>query len=225
MVVSVHVADLGIKSLLVRPPKPAQVAGLLQADVGLCADLGPGFVPRLNLRRLGMVAFWEDQASLDGFLASDHRAAKMASGWMATLQPIRAFGSWPGLPTEVPRSRDIDSEGPVVVTTLGKLKMSQARRFLSTSAKAEARVLSAPGLRWSTGFGSPPFVATLSVWDSAQSVKDYAYGSDEGPEHPDAIDVDRAQPFHHRNAFIRFRPLSVSGSIDGISPIAAQELA
>jgi len=110
------------------------------------------------------------------------------------------------------------------VTTLAKLKMTNALRFFKTSAKAEGRVVKSPGLIYATGFGSPPFVATLSVWESAQAAADYAYGSAH-PEHGEAIGVDRAKTFHHEKAFIRFRPLSVSGRMDsGRNPIPAFDL-
>lgn len=224
MVVSVHVADVGLTGPFVRPPKPAKVPGLLQADVGACGPLGPAFLPRVDPRRVAMVAFWEDRAALDQFLGTHPVAEKLASGWAAALEPIRAFGAWPGLPEDTPRSRDVESEGPVVVTTLARFKFSQAARFFSTSAKAEGRVIKSAGLRWSTGFGFPPFLATLSVWDSAQSAKDYAYGGGDAPEHPGAIAEDRSKAFHHRHAFVRYRPLEVFGSIDGISPIDKSEL-
>ncbi len=224
-VVSVHVADVGLKGPLTRAPKPVKVSGLVEANAGLCAPLGPGLIPRVDPRRVAMVAFWESHGALEQFLAGHPVAERLSSGWHAALEPIRAFGSWPGLPDDIPRNRKVESDGPVVVTTLGKLKMSQAYRFLATSAKAEARVAAAPGLRWATGFGQPPFVATLSVWDSAQSAMDYAYGGSDAPEHQGAIDEDRSRPFHHRNAFVRYRPLAVSGSIDGSSLIEQAELA
>lgn len=168
-----------------------------------------------------MVAFWESEDSLDEYLESDRVGRRLAQGWQARLAPIRAYGSWPGLPADTPTDRAVVTDGPVVVTTLAKLKLTNAYRFFKTSAKAEARVVKSPGLVWATGFGSPPFVATLSLWESAQAAADYAYGSAH-PEHDEAIGVDRAKTFHHTKAFIRYRVLSVSGAMDsGRRPIPA----
>lgn len=224
MVVSVHVADVGLAGPFTRAPRLADVPGLLQANVGLCAALGQT-PPRPAPGRVGLVAFWAKEEALDEFLESHPVAERMSSGWSARLEPLRAFGTWPGLPDGVSRKRAVETEGPVVVTTLGRLRLSQTVRFLRTSAKAEKRVVRSPGLLWATGLTAPPFVATISIWESAQSAADYAYGQAEAPEHPAAIDTDRSKPFHHENAFIRFRPIAAQGSLGGRNPLPALELA
>ena len=108
--------------------------------------------------------------------------------------------------------------------TLGRLRLSQAVRFLRTSAKAEAAVLSAPGVRWASGLAKPPFVATCSLWESGDALAAYAYGPDQ-QAHPGAIDADRARPFHRRSAFVRLRPLLIAGRLVGSNPIAAEAAA
>lgn len=219
MITSVHVAKLGPSGLAFRGAKPSKVPGLLSSNGGPTAHLGPGLLPRPDLTRTGMVAFWESEAALDDYLTSDPVGQKLAKGWHARLEPLRAFGSWPGLPEDTSARRTVVTEGPVMVTTLAKLKMTQAYRFFKTSAKAEERVIKSPGLIWTAGFGSTPFVATLSIWESAQAAADYAYGEAQ-PEHTEAIGIDRAKAFHHVSAFVRYRPLSVSGSMDtGKNPI------
>ena len=218
MVTSAHVANIGPGAALFRAPKPAEVPGLLSADGGLTSILGPSFLPRLQPRRVAMIAFWDDNASLDAFLDSHDSARRFSDGWHARLEPLRAYGSWPGLSAEVPKSRAVDSDGPVVVSTLARLKWSRAREFFSTSAKAEGQVIEAPGLRWASGFGSPPFLGTLSLWDSAQAAADYAYGTT-GSGHRSAIEIDRAKTFHHEKAFIRYRVVASSGSVDGKNPL------
>lgn len=221
MITSVHVAKLGPSGAVFRGPSPTKVPGLLSANAGLTSSLGPELVPRLDPTRVGMIAFWESEDALDDYLGSDTTGEKLAAGWQARLEPLRAYGSWPGLPADTPTSRAVATEGPVVVTTLAKLKLTHAYRFFKTTAKAEARVIKSPGMLWATGFGSPPFVATLSVWESAQAAVDYAYGSAQ-PEHDEAIGVDRAKTFHHAKAFIRYRPLSMSGEMSsGRNPIPA----
>ena len=82
-------------------------------------------------------------------------------------------------------------------------------------------VVDAPGLIWATAMARPPFVATCSLWESTDALSAYAYGGDD-PAHPDAIATDRAKPFHHRSAFIRFRPYASQGSLGGRNPLAAR---
>jgi len=98
--------------------------------------------------------------------------------------------------------------------------VSQLIRFLRTSNKAENSVVVAPGLTWATGLARPPsFVATCSLWQSTRALSTYAYGTRE-PAHPDAIASGEAKPFHHEQAFIRFRPYASQGHLDGKNPLA-----
>src|SRR5438270_872142 len=174
--------------------------------------------------RAALVAFWDDDAVVDRFLSDHPTAALLADGWHVRLEPLRAFGSWPGLPDEIPRARSVDHDGPAAVLTLGRLRLTQTVRFLRASNRAENRVLGAPGLIWATGMARPPFVATCSLWESANAAADYAYGPTH-PAHPDAIVADRAKPFHHQEAFIRFRPYASHGSLGGRNPLSERWLA
>jgi len=210
-VASVHIADLGLPALGVRRPS---LPGLRQADVGIAAPLGPSLLPSPMPGRVAVVAFWDDDAAIDRFLAS----SPLATGWHVRLEPVRAFGSWPGLDEDVERSRTTDHDGASVVLTLGRLRPTQAVRFLRTSARAEGAAVTSPGFVWGTGIGRPPFVATCSLWESTKALATYAYGHSR-PEHPDAIAADAAKPFHRRSAFVRFRPYAMAGSLGGRNPL------
>jgi len=220
---SVHVADVGVRSALAltrTPPAPGSIPGLRNAEVGQAAPLRSALLPKPQFGRAVFIGFWEDDDSIDRFVDGHPLAARFASGWQVRLEPLRAFGTWPGLPADVPGSRRVDSDGPVAVITLGRLRASQAVRFLRTSAKAEAAVIEAPGLVWATGIGRvPKIVATCSLWESATAAATYAFGRGK-PAHSDAIAADEAKPFHHQEAFIRFRPYGARGHLDGKNPLA-----
>ncbi|HEY3834001.1 MAG TPA: spheroidene monooxygenase [Acidimicrobiia bacterium] len=222
MIASVHLADVGVgKGLAAQPrtPKPARVPGLRSARIGFGAPLGSGLLPKPDFGRLAMVTFWDDDAALDRFVDSDSLARTFARGWSVRLAPLRAHGTWPGLDAGIPVSRKSEYDGPVAVITLGRLRISQGVRFLRASAKAEAAVLAAPGLIFATGFGSPPIVSTISLWESPSAVAAYAYDV-AGTPHPGAIREGRQKPFHKQEAFIRFRPYASSGSLGGKNPLA-----
>lgn len=223
MIASVHIADIGRKALgaLARgAPKPSSVAGLRSARLGFAAPLTTSTLPSPQVGRLGFVAMWDDDDALDRFLADHPLAAKLAGGWHVRLEPLRAHGSWPGLPSDVPKQRNVDHEGPAAVLTLGRARLTQLIRFLRTSAKAEAATVGAPGLVWTTGMARPPFFATCSLWETSEALSAYAYGQGDLP-HPAAIAVDRAKPFHHESAFIRFRPYRSEGQLAGKNPLSA----
>jgi hypothetical protein len=222
MLASVHVADVGARKVvgfIRRTPKPGEVPGLRHANVAFCAPLSGSLLPPLAVGRVGLVAFWDDDAALDTFLAGHPTAAALADGWRLRLEPLRAFGSWPGLPADVPTDRATGYDGPAAVLTLGRLRLSQVPRFLRTSAKAEARAIEAPGMVWATGLARPPFVATCSLWESTRALSTYAFGRSE-PAHADAITEGEAKAFHHQSAFIRFRPYGAQGHLDGTNPLA-----
>jgi hypothetical protein len=221
MIASVHVADVGARSALAvlrRTPDPATTEGLRYANAGFAATLTGSRVPVPDVRRVALVAFWDDDEGLDRFLQRHPLAGRLAAGWRVLLEPLRAWGSWPGLPEGIPTPRTVEHDGPAAVLTLGRLRLSQAVRFRRTSARAEAQVVGATGLTWATGLARPPFVATCSLWESAEALRTYAYGQRE-PAHRDAIAADRTKPFHHQSAFVRFRPYASEGHLEGKNPL------
>ncbi|MBV9409961.1 MAG: spheroidene monooxygenase [Acidimicrobiia bacterium] len=224
MIASVHIADVGPGRALRVLRRAPSAPGLRNAQVALTAALGGSVRPSPDLGRAALIAFWDDDAALDGFLATHPLATTMGAGWSVRLAPLRVFGSWPGLPDDLPRARKVEHEGPAVVLTFGRLRVSQTIRFLRTTNKAENRVVGAPGLIFATGMARPPFVATCSLWESSETLSAYAYGSDR-PAHPDAIAADRVKPFHHQQAFIRFRPYASQGSLAGRNPLPAAWMA
>ena len=227
VVASVHLRDVGplrALNVLSKRPKTGSIPGLRTVDVALATPLQASGAPRPSLRRVGLVAIWDDDASITAFLADHPLARALAGGWHARLQPLRLHGSWPGLPDELPRARDAITDDPAVVLTLGRLRISHVRRFLRASRPAERAALHAPGFVWGTALARPPFVATCSLWESARAITSYAYGGGD-PGHPDAIAEQQRKDFHKRSAFVRFRPYEVDGSLSGKNALPEHALA
>jgi len=104
------------------------------------------------------------------------------------------------------------------VTTLGRLRLSQAVRFLRASRPAERAALDADGFLWGTAAARPPFMATVSAWSSDEAAAAYAY-ADATAGHPRAIARQRQKDFHRESAFIRYAVVSSTGSLPGAPPI------
>lgn len=226
---SVHIADLGSRSLLQAAhhrPKPEEVPGLLDAHLATAAPLRTSAVPGISLGRLALISMWDDAAAIDAFEAEHPVAQAMSGGWRVRLEPLRRWGSWPGLPESLPTERNVgaDLPGPFAVLTLARTRMSRIVRFLRTSQPAEAAALAAPGFIWGTAVAMPPFFATVSLWESTRAVSTYAYGRLQ-PAHHDAVEVDKAKPFHRESAFVRFRPYASSGSLGGKNGLPADSAA
>ena len=221
MTASVHIADVGAAAavtMLRKAPTAASIPGLRHANVAVAAPLRASNVSAPQFRRVALIAFWDDEGALERFLGEHPISATLAGGWHVRLEPLRAWGSWPGLPSDVPTARTVAYDGPAVVLTLGRLRITQAVRFLRTSARAERAARAAPGMQWGTALARPPFVATCSLWENTNALASYAFGNRE-PAHADAIAADRGKPFHHQSAFIRFRPYASRGSLTGKNPL------
>jgi hypothetical protein len=225
VIVSVHLADVGwlqVQQTLFRGLDARKVPGMTYAEPAFTAPLG-GRLPRPAPGRIALIAAWEDDAALDRFLAGHPFAERLAlaGGWHARLEPRRCFGTWsalPGLPTA---ELAVDDEEPVAALTLGRLRILRTRSFLKSGAPAERDAVRNPALLASTGLARlarPRLVSTFSIWRSAAAMRDYAFDRD-GP-HQAAVRADRARPFHHESAFIRFRPYASQGSWDGRDPLA-----
>jgi hypothetical protein len=222
MIVSVHLVEAGWRrapGMLRYQPDPADVSGMTYAEAALSAPLRDGPVPRPGPGRFGLIAAWEDDRALEAFLADHPLAKRLADGWHARLEPVRLYGSWAGMPDLPTREVPVDDAEPVAVLTLGRPRIKRAVPFLRTSAPAERAVSANPAVLASTALARPPrFVSTFSLWRSAGEMREYAASAD-GAHHA-AVEVDRANPFHHESAFIRFRPYASQGSWDGRDPLA-----
>lgn len=228
MIVSVHLADVGALQatrLLFRHLDPAKVPGMTYAEPVLTAPLGSR-VPRPRLGRIGLIAAWKDDAALDGFLAGHPVAERLAGGWHTRLEPRRCFGSWSGMPDLPASELPMDDEEPVVVLTLGRLRILRTRPFLEAGGPAEREAVGNRAMVASTGLARlarPRLVSTFSIWRSTAAMREYAFA--EGGTHQAAVRADRDRPFHHESAFIRFRPYASQGTWGGRDPLAQLERA
>jgi hypothetical protein len=216
MVASIQLADVGarhVPGVLRASPEPRDVPGLIYADTTITAPLGGGLLPRPRPGRVGLVAFWDDAAALDRFLATSPVAARFADGLLVRLAPVRASGGWSAIGTLVESEIPVEDHEPVAVLTYGRLRARRAGAFLRTSAKAEQQVVEHPALALGTGLARPPqIVSTFSIWKSAAGMRDYAYS---GSGHVGALRAVAQNDFHHESMFVRFRPYGVVGDWDG----------
>jgi hypothetical protein len=223
VIVSVHLTEVGWRrapSMLRSRPDLSGIPGLTYAERVLSLPLRDGPVPRPGPGRVGLIAAWDDDRALDGFLSDHPLADRLAGDWHVRLDPLRVFGSWSRMPGLPKREKPVDEEEPVAVLTLGHTKLSRAVPFLRSSAPAERAAVGDPAVLASTAFARPlRFVSTFSLWRSAAAMREYAHG--QAGAHQAAVRADRARPFHREAAFIRFRPYASQGSWDGRDPLAA----
>jgi hypothetical protein len=222
MLLSVHICDLDLRTasrVLRRPPQPSGVPGLQYAETVITAPLSGRLLPSPRLKPVAMIAAWENDAAFEAFSAEHPLARQLAAGWQVRLQPLHVYGEWPGLRDLPEGEAKAGAEEPVAVLTLGRPRLHRLPAFLKASARAEAEAVANPDVLAAIGLARPPrLVATFSLWRDVETMRTYARGHG-GGAHPAATKTDRANPFHHNSAFIRFRPYASRGSWDGRDPL------
>ena len=131
------------------------------------------------------------------------RVAVFTSGTLVPAKPMYPMRSVKQVPPQVP--------------VLGT-KFSRVIPFFRASQPAEKAVVKAPGNVFSSAVLRPPFMSTVSLWESSDAAMDYAYSGQQAG-HPEAVAANRVKPFHHQQAFIRLAIDEISGSLAGRNTI------
>jgi hypothetical protein len=173
--------------------------------------------------RWALLCTWTDAGSARRFCAGSPVVA--AWGRIATetcrldLEPLAAHGSWSGrTPFGRPRPRRTGPTQPVVALTRARLVPARARGFWRAVPPVSADLQGAPGLRAAIGVGEAPvgLQGTVSVWDSAAALKRFAY---DGEPHAAVVARTRSEGWYAEELFARFAVRSVTGTLDGVSPL------
>ena len=224
MVASIHIADVGARlgvGLFRRGLRAFEAPGLRYAEAAARLPLGGSGPPAAHPGKVAVIAAWDDDAAIDRFFAEHPLARRLADGWHVRLEPKRIVGSWPEMPGLPAEEEKMDPDEPAVVLTLGRPRIRRLPPFIRTSRPAEMLAVAHPAFVAGTALVRPPvsFVATCTLWSSTSEMRDYALGRPH-PQHLDAIKADRAEPFHHQEAFVRFRPYAAAGAWNGREPLS-----
>ncbi len=176
-----------------------------------------------DLRRWALFAVWDDEASLDEFLASSPIAGRWNAlareQWHVRLRTVRARGTWSGTnPLGQTSAQGTEPEGPVAILTRAAIRPSKMLRFYNAIEPPASRLHESEGLLASVGIGELPIgrQATFSLWRDLDAARDYAYRS---PAHLDVVRRTRAEHWYSEELFARFRPYGSTGSWNGADPL------
>jgi hypothetical protein len=122
------------------------------------------------------------------------------------LEPFAGHGSWDGFTFKQTGEKETDSTEKIAVLTRASIRFSKAISFWKAVPDTAKQLANQPGLKFTIGIGEIPFFkqATFSVWDSIESVKNYAYRQ---PAHKIIIQRTRKEKWYKEEMFIRFRVL------------------
>lgn len=171
--------------------------------------------------RWGLFAVWASRSDLDRFetnssvLRGWHRMA--VERWRVELRVLHSAGRWAGVDPFEGATADA-GDGPVAALTRARIKWRLATQFWKAVPPVSAALHAQPGLRAAIGFGEAPvgLQGTLSIWDSAASLTDFAY---RGAAHRAAIKATADRGWYAEELFARFTVVRSCGTIDGRNPL------
>ena len=186
------------------------------------AHLVPRARPAPTLRRLALLAAWEDGDDVDARWAAALGDLCDGAGehWHVEAEVVRAAftDSWKRWTPDVTGARPLDADEPALILISGELRARYVRAFARDNAGAVAHTFDQPGYLGGLAITSSPLNTTsCSCWRTYQEARDFAFGPG---GHLDAVRRDRASGHHKSEYFLRLRPLAERGSLDGSGPLA-----
>lgn len=184
----------------------------------------PGFNPLPDWGVYAMLGVWEsEQAATNFFNHAEifkRYQAHSSEQWTIFMKPLQVKGLWSG-GNPFTTSTDLDEANPLIAVitraTIRTNKLLKFWRYVPTSQRPIMQ--GCEGLIYTKGIGEVPLVqmATFSLWENLETLKNYAYKS---PEHQVAIQKTRKIDWYKEEMFVRLQPFRSMGTWNGINPLA-----
>lgn len=178
-----------------------------------------GFNPFPDWSTYSLLMTWENEACANAFIQHSRLfqsyRQKTEKVWTIYMKNILARGKWSGKnPFET--NSDLDKNIPkLAVITRATIRLSKLRSFWKYVPTSSLPLAGNKGLIYTKGIGEVPILqmATFSLWENEQALKDFAYNS---PEHHKAIQKTKALNWYKEELFSRFQPYREEGERFGI---------
>ena len=120
------------------------------------------------------------------------------------LEPYAGHGSWDGREFVSSKKGIDDPSGEIGVLTRATIRLSRLSSFWRAVPAAAENLSQTEGLTYSVGIGEVPFIkqATFSIWENAESMKNYAYKM---RAHQEVIRKTRKEDWYAEEMFLRFK--------------------
>lgn len=172
----------------------------------------------------GLLAVWDSREDFEDFqrrsMVSKWWQIFAREQWTLLCEPLQSHGKWDGAQPfgEHGSSGQTTYSGPVAVLTRATIRMNRLKNFWSHVDEVASIMTSAKGYVASFGVGEAPVYrqATLSVWESVDDVKAFAYRS---REHAEVIKKTRDENWYSEELFARFKPVKAFGTLNGTDPL------
>lgn len=184
----------------------------------------PGFSPLPDWGVYALLGIWDNEQSADDFFknAAIFRRYKNHSSeqWTIYMKSKNSKGLWSGRNPFIP-STDLEEDNPLIaVITRATIKPGKLIKFWDYVPTSQLPIVKGcKGLIYTKGIGEAPLVqmATFSIWENIDALKNYAYQS---PEHQEAIRKTRKIDWYKEELFARFQPYRSIGTWGGENVLA-----
>jgi heme-degrading monooxygenase HmoA len=184
----------------------------------------PGFSPLPDWGVYAMLGIWDNEQCADCFF-NDSEIYKRyqthsSEQWTIFMKPKQAKGLWSGS-NPFTTSTDLDEGNPLIaVITRATIKPVKLIKFWDFVPISQRPIVQGfKGLIYTKGIGEAPLVqmATFSLWENIDALKNFAYNS---PEHQEAIRKTRKIDWYKEELFVRFQPYRSEGTWGGENVLA-----
>lgn len=179
---------------------------------------GLGFNPFPDWSVYAVLQVWDEEQAAKSFFKDSRLIEKYDSKCdeRATIymKNITAHGEWSSQqPFEVSSNLDVDNPYLAVITR-ATIRTSKLMRFWKYVPTSQRPIENAKGLIYTKGVGEVPAkqMATYSVWESDEDMRNFAYRS---KEHQKAIKLTKELNWYAEEMFSRFQPYDFEGSWEG----------
>ena len=166
-------------------------------------------------------AQWENESDIDNFLENNKIGKILSNGWHTRLLFLRQWGKLSELELTNEILQENNSELPVVVVTIARMKFFQIPRFIKWGRPVEKLVRDHDGTTLSlASIRFPNTISTFSIWKTQKEMTDMVMGHSQIPQpkrHLDAMKERIRKDFHYEFTTLRFKPISEFGEWNGNS--------
>jgi hypothetical protein len=197
-----------------RPPISIKKIEGLTFFKPLGTGSGNGFSIKPDFSTYGVVLVFLTEENAIQFLQSStfkkykNSAEKYSTVFMKT---IKSHGEWS---KQNPFKSEVafDKKKPLAVITRATIKPKLAHKFWKYVPSVSKSMDNYKSLVFSKGIGEFPLLmqATFSLWESAESMMDYAY---KNPKHAEMVKKTRELGWYSEELFARFQPYKIEGDL------------
>ena len=157
-----------------------------------------------------MITSWEDDDFRKKFIDENKLFQEIINKSSKRIEikidPYNYIGSWNGINPF--KNKSSYKEGKIIVLTRARVKLNKLINFFVSTSSAAKSINSKKGAEYYKGVGELPIIeqATISIWESEQSMKDYAYSD---KNHLKIINKARKNKWYSEELFVRSNIISL----------------